>query len=109
MRNFLLRQHPGSRTDILILTKGLKPMDRVHKKRRIGKTPTLLLAARDLEAELLLGGYEQQLPLCAFTSKANAEVFQVLCRINLRDERGGVAGPTGTRSSWRTVPGHLKA
>ena len=59
-------------------------MDRIHKKSALAETSTLLLAARDLGAELLWGRYEQQLPLCAFTSNGLncRKCFQGPCRIN---------------------------
>jgi len=59
-------------------------MERVHKKSALAETSTLLLAARDLGAELLWGRYEQQLPLCAFTSNGLncRKCFQGPCRIN---------------------------
>ena len=59
-------------------------MDRIHKKSALAETSTLLQAARDLGAELLWGRYEQQLPLCAFTSNGLncRKCFQGPCRIN---------------------------
>src|SRR5512136_1303381 len=59
-------------------------MDRIHKKSALTETSTLLLAARDLGAELLWGRYEQQLPLCAFTANGLncRKCFQGPCRIN---------------------------
>src|SRR5512134_534516 len=59
-------------------------MDGIHKKSALPETSPLLLAARDLGAELLWGRYEQQLPLCAFTSNGLncRKCFQGPCRIN---------------------------
>lgn len=59
-------------------------MERIHKKSALAETATLLLAARDLGVELLWGRYEQQLPLCAFTSNGLncRKCFQGPCRIN---------------------------
>ncbi len=59
-------------------------MERIHKKSALAETSALLLAARDLGVELLWGRYEQQLPLCAFTSNGLScrKCFQGPCRIN---------------------------
>lgn len=59
-------------------------MERIHKKSALAETSTLLLAARDVGAELLWGRYERQLPLCAFTSNGLScrKCFQGPCRIN---------------------------
>ena len=59
-------------------------MERIHKKSALPETSTLLLAARDLGVDLLWGRYEQQLPLCAFTSNGLncRKCFQGPCRIN---------------------------
>jgi hypothetical protein len=59
-------------------------MERIHKKSALAETATLLLAARDLGVELLWDRYEQQLPLCAFTSNGLncRKCFQGPCRIN---------------------------
>jgi hydroxylamine reductase (hybrid-cluster protein) len=59
-------------------------MERIHKKSALPETSTLLLAAHDVGAELLWGRYEQQLPLCAFTSNGLncRKCFQGPCRIN---------------------------
>lgn len=59
-------------------------MERIHKKSALAETPSLLLAARDVGVELLWGRYEQQLPLCGFTSNGLncRKCFQGPCRIN---------------------------
>ena len=59
-------------------------MERIHKKSALAETSSLLLAARDVGAEMLWGRYEQQLPLCAFTSNGLncRKCFQGPCRIN---------------------------
>ena len=59
-------------------------MERIHKKSALAETSSLLLAAHDVGAELLWGRYEQQLPLCAFTSNGLScrKCFQGPCRIN---------------------------
>jgi hydroxylamine reductase (hybrid-cluster protein) len=59
-------------------------MERIHKKSALTESSTLLLAAHDLGAELLWERYEQQLPLCAYTSNGLScrKCFQGPCRIN---------------------------
>lgn len=59
-------------------------MERIHKKSALAETSPLLLAAHDLGAELAWERYEQQLPLCAFTSNGLncRKCFQGPCRIN---------------------------
>lgn len=59
-------------------------MERIHKKSALAETSQLLLAAHDLGVELLWERYEQQLPLCAFTSNGLncRKCFQGPCRIN---------------------------
>ncbi len=59
-------------------------MERIHKKSALADTSALLLAARDRGVELLWGRYEQQLPLCGFTSNGLScrKCFQGPCRIN---------------------------
>ncbi len=60
------------------------PMERIHKKSALPETSDLLHAAHDLGAELAWERYEQQLPLCAFTSNGLncRKCFQGPCRIN---------------------------
>jgi len=59
-------------------------MDRIHKKTVLPETSTLILGAHDAGAELLWDRYEQQLPLCGFTSNGLncRKCFQGPCRIN---------------------------
>jgi len=59
-------------------------MERIHKKSALADTSTLLLTAHDLGVDLLWGRYEQQLPLCGFTSNGLncRKCFQGPCRIN---------------------------
>jgi len=59
-------------------------MERIHKKSALAEASPLLLAAHDLGAELAWERYEQQLPLCAFTSNGLScrKCFQGPCRIN---------------------------
>ncbi len=59
-------------------------MERIHKKSALAEASPLLLAAHDLGAELVWERYEQQLPLCAFTSNGLncRKCFQGPCRIN---------------------------
>jgi hydroxylamine reductase (hybrid-cluster protein) len=59
-------------------------MEHIHKKSILAETSKLVLAAHDAGAELLWDRYEQQLPLCAFTSNGLncRKCFQGPCRIN---------------------------
>ncbi|HTU01778.1 MAG TPA: hypothetical protein VMG58_08170, partial [Candidatus Sulfotelmatobacter sp.] len=59
-------------------------MERIHKKGVLAESSALILAAHDAGAELLWDRYEQQLPLCAFTSNGLncRKCFQGPCRIN---------------------------
>ena len=59
-------------------------MERIHKKSALPDASGLLAAAHELGAELLWERYEQQLPLCAFTSNGLncRKCFQGPCRIN---------------------------
>ena len=59
-------------------------MERIHKKSALAETSDLLLAAHDQGARLLWERYEQQLPLCAFTSNGLncRKCFQGPCRIS---------------------------
>jgi hypothetical protein len=87
--------------------KGSEPMERIHKKSALAETSTLLLAARDLGAELLWGRYERQLPLCAFTSNGLScrKCFQGPCRINpFGDEPSlGVCGADRDQIAMETL------
>jgi hydroxylamine reductase (hybrid-cluster protein) len=59
-------------------------MERIHKKSALPDASGLLAAAHERGAELLWERYEQQLPLCAFTSNGLncRKCFQGPCRIN---------------------------
>jgi hypothetical protein len=59
-------------------------MNRIHKKSTLAQTAPLILAAHDRGESLLWGRYEEQLPLCAFTSNGLncRKCFQGPCRIN---------------------------
>src|SRR5512136_1481953 len=59
-------------------------MEKVHKKTALRAAADLILAAHDLGEGLLWERYEQQLPLCAFTSNGLncRKCFQGPCRIN---------------------------
>lgn len=59
-------------------------MEGIHKKSALPDASGLLAAAHDLGAELLWERYEQQLPLCAFTSNGLncRKCYQGPCRIN---------------------------
>jgi carbon-monoxide dehydrogenase catalytic subunit len=66
------------------LMKGSQTAERIHKKSALPDASGLLTAAHELGAELLWERYEQQLPLCAFTSNGLncRKCFQGPCRIN---------------------------
>ncbi len=59
-------------------------MDRIHKKSALPETTPILLAAHDAGATLAWSRYEQQLPLCGFTSNGLncRKCFEGPCRIN---------------------------
>ena len=59
-------------------------MERMHKKSALPDASGRLTAAHELGAELHWERYEQQLPLCAFTSNGLncRKCFQGPCRIN---------------------------
>src|SRR5512136_1457997 len=59
-------------------------MEKVHKKTALRAAADLILAAHDLGEGLLWERYEQQLPLCAFTSNGLncRKCFQGPCRIS---------------------------
>jgi hydroxylamine reductase (hybrid-cluster protein) len=59
-------------------------MEHIHKKSVLAETSDLLLAAHDRGIHLLWDRYEQQLPLCAFTSNGLScrKCFQGPCRIS---------------------------
>jgi len=59
-------------------------MDRIHKKSALPEATPILLAAHDAGATLAWGRYEQQLPLCGFTSNGLncRKCFEGPCRIN---------------------------
>jgi len=59
-------------------------MEKVHKKTALKDAADLILAAHDLGEGLLWERYEQQLPLCAFTSNGLncRKCFQGPCRIS---------------------------
>jgi len=59
-------------------------MNRTHKKSALAQTSSLILALHDQGEDLSWGRYEEQLPLCAFTSNGLncRKCFQGPCRIN---------------------------
>lgn len=82
-------------------------MDRIHKKSALPDAADLLTGADARGAELLWERYEQQLPLCGFTSNGLncRKCFQGPCRINpFGDEPSrGVCGADRDQIAMETV------